>query len=70
MAGGDMIFMIRRGQASVELSGAGPRLCLRWGSPAWRPGSVSRWRAILARRLRVTSKELAREITLPDRREK
>jgi hypothetical protein len=37
------------------------------------PGLASRFclslAAILARRLRVTSKELAREMTLPDRRE-
>ncbi len=108
---GDMIFIIRRGQASVELAGTGTRtivaslgpedICgemafleqgrataaviasdevvevdevgareLRAILKAF-PGLASRFylslAVILAQRLRVTSKELAREMTLRDR---
>jgi CRP-like cAMP-binding protein len=108
---GDMIFIIRRGQASVELAGTGTRtivaslgpedICgemafleqgrataaviasdevvevdevgareLRAVLKAF-PGLASRFylslAVILAQRLRVTSKELAREMTLRDR---
>ncbi|MGD1022320.1 MAG: cyclic nucleotide-binding domain-containing protein [Candidatus Sulfotelmatobacter sp.] len=110
----DTIFIIRRGQASVELAGTGTRtivaslgpedICgemafleqgrataaviaseeevevdevgareLRAILKAF-PGLASRFylslAVILAQRLRVTSKELAREMTLRDRREK
>ncbi|MGA7401758.1 MAG: cyclic nucleotide-binding domain-containing protein [Candidatus Sulfotelmatobacter sp.] len=111
---GDTIFIIRRGQASVELAGTGTRtivaslgpddICgemafleqgrataavvaseqevevdevgareLRAIFEAF-PGLASRFylllAVILAQRLRVTSKELAREMTLRDRHEK
>ncbi|HKN18126.1 MAG TPA: cyclic nucleotide-binding domain-containing protein [Candidatus Sulfotelmatobacter sp.] len=110
----DMIFIIRRGQASVELAGTGTRtivaslgpedICgemafleqgrataaviaseeevevdevgareLRAILKAF-PGLASRFylslAVILAQRLRVTSKELAREMTLRDRHDK
>ncbi len=111
---GDTIFIIRRGEASVELAGTGARtivaslgpddICgemafleqgrataavvaseeevevdevgareLRAILEAF-PGLASRFylslAVILAQRLRVTSRELAREMTLRDRREK
>ena len=110
----DTIFIIRRGQASVELAGTGTRTIVaslgpedicgemafleqgrataaviaseeevevdEVGAREFRailkafPGLASRFylslAVILAQRLRVTSKELAREMTLRDRREK
>ncbi|MFZ0199775.1 MAG: cyclic nucleotide-binding domain-containing protein [Candidatus Sulfotelmatobacter sp.] len=111
---GEVIFIIRRGRASVELAGTGTRTIVaslgpddvcgemafleqgrataaviaseeevevdELGASELRaifkafPGLASRFylslAVILAQRLRVTSKELAREMTLRDRREK